>query len=188
LHHLKRAKLKLVNQYIIPFTGLKDGDHKFTFVFENEFFDDHEVLEAHNGKIYAEVVLNKKPGLLTLKVCLSGYLEITCDRCLENFQLPVLYDGNLIIKFGDDKSAATDEIWILYPTENLIDLEQFFYECIGLCIPIKRVHPDNEDGSYGCDPGMIEVLNTHSGNNASQNESDPRWNKLKDLLNDININ
>jgi uncharacterized protein len=123
-----------------------------------------------------------------LKLELSGFLKIQCDRCLEHFQLPINYLGDLVVKFDEDTTASTDEVWILPPNENTLDLEQYFYECIGLCIPIQRVHPENEDGSTGCNPTMINILRTHSIHDDNHEESDPRWNKLKDLLNNLNTN
>jgi uncharacterized metal-binding protein YceD (DUF177 family) len=186
LHHLKRAKLKLVNQYIIHFTGLSDGIHNLTFSFGKLFFDEHKVLEARDGDITAEVLLKKKPGMLEIHIELSGLLEIQCDRCLEFFKMPVKYSGDLVVKFGEDASASTDEIWIISPNENTLDLNQYFYECIGLTIPIQKVHSDNEDGSSACNPEMLQKLNSLSIKEKVKKESDPRWNKLKDLLNNLN--
>ncbi len=188
MHHLKRVKLKLVNQYIIPFTGLNEGEYEFSFDFKKKFFDAHEMLDTRNGNITANVSLNRKPNMLSLKVEVHGFLEIQCDRCLEYFQLPINYTGNLVVKFSEDDTASTDEIWILPPNQTILDLEQYFFECIGLCIPIQRVHPENEDGSTGCNPEMIDMLQIHSKNADMHDESDPRWNKLKDLLNNINTN
>jgi uncharacterized protein len=182
--------LKLVNQYIIPFTGLKDGDHEYTFNFRKEFFDLHEVLEIYDGNVEAFICLNKRPNMLTLNIRMKGVVELPCDRCLDSFQFPLNYSGNLIVKFDEDTSATTDEIWILHPNEHTLDLEQYFYDCIGLCIPIQRKHPVNSDGSSGCNPDMIEIIKSHSmpAKKEVQEESDPRWNKLKDLLNNINTN
>jgi uncharacterized protein len=188
LHHLNRVKLKLVNQYIIPFTGLKDGIHEFKFNFGKAFFDSYEVLEASDGDVEATVQLTRMPTMLTLELSMNGYLEIQCDRCLEYFRLPISFSGNLVVKYGEDTSASTDEIWIIHPSENTLNLEQYFFECIGLCIPIQRVHPENNDKSSGCNPEMIDILQTHFAAEKKQDKSDPRWNKLKDLLNDINTN
>jgi uncharacterized protein len=187
LHHLKRAKLKLVNQYIIPFTGLKEGDHEFAFDLGKKFFDAHDLLDAQDGNVKANVSLNKKPNMLSLKIALKGAIKIQCDRCLEYYPLPITYMGDLVVKFGEETEASTDEIWILDPNENTLDLEQYFFECIGICIPIQRIHPENKNGQSGCDPAMIEMIKVHSRPEDRLDESDPRWSKLKDLLNNLNI-
>jgi uncharacterized protein len=188
LHHPKREKLKLVNQYIIPFTGLKEGNHKFTFEFKKEFFESHEVLEARDGDVNADVTLNKLPTMLTLGIIISGSLEIQCDRCLEYFNFPVYYTGELVVKFGEDTSFSNDEIWIVSPNETELNLDQYFFECIGLCIPIQRVHPESDDDQNSCNKAMIDLLQTHMHTKNEPDGPDPRWSKLKELLNDINTN
>ena len=188
MHDLKRAKLKLGNQYIIPFSGLKEGEHDFRFDFSPEFFDEHEVLEAESGTLTATVLLDKKPSLLDLQISIEGIIRIRCDRCLDMFDFPIHYQGDLVVKFGEDLNAGTDEIWILHPSEYELDLEQYFFECIGLCLPIKKVHPDRQDGGAGCNTEMLRILGSHGRSEEIPEEPDPRWNKLKNILNDTNNN
>jgi uncharacterized metal-binding protein YceD (DUF177 family) len=189
LHHLNGAKLKLINQYIIPLKGLKDGEHKFEFALNDKFFEKHEVLEAHSGEIIAKVILTKKTQLLTLKTGINGFLEIQCDRCLEFFNFPVNYNGNLVVRLSEKVDESTDEIWVVHPNEYELNMEQYFFECIGLSIPLQKVHQDNQEGNPGCNPDMLEIIKTYSVSfDKNEEETDPRWNKLKELLNNKNIN
>ena len=185
MHDFNRAKLKLVNQYIISFTGLKEGEHEFTFDFDKKFFDEHEVLEAQNGRLNAVVLLNKKPSMLSLDISLKGQIEIQCDKCLDYFNYPIHYQGELIVKFSSDTNAGNDEIWVLDPAAHELDLKQYFFECIGLCIPIQRSHPEDENGEPTCDPEMLNLLDSYS-TSEKEEEQDPRWNELKKFLNDNN--
>lgn len=178
--------MKLVNSYIIPFTGLKEGYHEFSFTFDSKFFDEYTVLEAHDGLIKAAVLLDKKSNMLDLKINMIGSLRIQCDRCLDYFSFPIEFKGNLLVKFGENTSSSTDEIWILNPNEYELDLKQYFFESIGLCLPIQRVHPQNPDGSLSCNGNMIGLLETHNKQNLNNKCEDPRWDKLKELLNDNN--
>jgi len=181
--------LKFGNQYIIPFRGLKDGEHEFEFSFDKVFFDKHEVLEVRNGRIIASVILNKKPQLLTLTVSLRGFLEVQCDRCLDYFDLPVDFNNKLIVKFNENTEDCTDEIWIIHPSENELNLEHYFFECIGLSIPLQRVHSQYKDGKSGCNEDMLTIIKTHSSTDENEKEeTDPRWNKLKIFLNENNLN
>ena len=183
MHDLKRGKLKLVNQYIIPFTGLKEGEHEFRFDFREQFFNKYEVLEASGGKVEALVFLEKKPNMLKIESQLSGTLNIQCDRCLETFSYSIAHAGNLIIKFGTNIEDSTDEIWVLNPNEYELDLEQYFYECISLSLPIQRIHPDDTDGNSGCNNEMLNIINKQNiSSSEAEKETDPRWDKLKDLL------
>jgi len=180
--------LKLVNQYIIPFAGLKEGYHEFSFAFDKKFFDEYTVLEAREGFVEALVMLEKKDSVLTLRIFMTGSLELQCDRCLDYFQFPIEYQGTLIVKFGRDTYSSTDEIWILDPSEHELNMEQYFFESIGLCLPIQRTHPQNSDHTFTCNQNMLKILETLDHPDKRQNDPDPRWNKLKELLNDTNTN
>ena len=176
--------MKLVNQYRIPFTGLKEGEHEFTFGFGEKFFNNYEVLDARTGKIEALVLLEKKSNMLTLNIQLRGILDLQCDRCLDTFSYPIAYSGSLIVKFGFNEEESTDEIWVVNPNEYELDLEQYFFECISLSLPIQRIHPDDLSGKSGCNSEMLNILNTHKiSSTGEKKENDPRWDKLKDLLN-----
>jgi uncharacterized metal-binding protein YceD (DUF177 family) len=178
--------LKLVNQYIIPFSGLKNGEHKFSFNFEQKFFDEHEVQGTRGGNLKAIVWLDKKTNLLDLEIGIDGIIEIQCDKCLEYFDFPIRYRGELVVKFGEDPASGTDEIWILRPEDHKLELEQYFFECISLSLPIQRVHPDRSPGVSACNPEMLKLLESYSSKDSDKKEPDPRWNKLKNLLNDSN--
>lgn len=178
--------MKLVNQYIIPFKGLKEGNHEFEFDFPEKFFKEHKVLESTNGNIKAVVHLVKSPNILSLAVQLKGFMQIQCDRCLDNFDFPIRYNGHFVVKFGENIEDSTDEIWILHPNEFELNLEQYFFECLGLSLPIQRVHPDDADGNSSCNKEMLSILESH--NTRNYNEPDPRWNTLRDLLDNTNNN
>ncbi len=177
--------MKLDCQYIIPFAGLSEGNHKFSFTFDKKFFDDYPVLEARSGLVSATVLLEKTATMLSLQISMSGNLEIQCDRCLDYFYFPIEFRGELVVKFNRNTQSGTDEIWILDPNEHELNLEQYFYECIGLCLPIQRVHPQNPDRNINCNQDMLNILASHHKKKTEQ-ETDPRWNKLKELLNDNN--
>jgi uncharacterized metal-binding protein YceD (DUF177 family) len=180
--------LKLVNQYIIPFVGLKVGEHEFNFDFSEKFFKKHEVLESPKGRIKAIVHLTKSATILSFAIRLEGELHIQCDRCLDFFKFPIHYRDRFVVKFGENIEDSTDEIWIINPNEHELDLEQYFFECLGLSLPIQRVHPDDADGDSSCNMEMLNILGSHTSRNHEENKTDPRWNALKNLLDKNNNN
>jgi uncharacterized metal-binding protein YceD (DUF177 family) len=180
--------LRLANQYIIPFKGLAEGDHEFEFDLEKAFFDEHEVLEAKGGLIKVTVQLIKEAQMLSLKIRMKGFMEITCDRCLEYFNYQINLNNKLVIKFSEDNDESDEEIWYLNSHEHDINLEQYFFDSIAISLPLRKLHPVNPiDGSDGCNKDMLKILNKHVFSD-KENESDPRWDKLKNLLNDYNNN
>ena len=173
-----------MNMYSIHFKGLKVGKHLFNFEVDNKFFDTFEDSEIKQGKLLVDVILTKQSQMLDLNISINGTVEVVCDRCLDNFDLPISYTGSLYVKFGEEKSEEGDEIIVLTNDDNEIDLAQYIYESISLSIPIQRYHGMN--GLKGkCNKEMIEKLKSHLLSNSKKKEEakefDPRWNKLKDI-------
>jgi uncharacterized protein len=190
LHHLNRVKLRLTNQYIISHNGLAEGEHEFEFDLKKAFFDEHEVLEAKDGDIKVTVTLSKKSQILSLNINMKGFMKITCDRCLEDFRYMIDFENQLVIKFSENDNESNDEIWYLSPNEHELNLKQYFFDSIAISLPLQKLHPVNpDDGTVGCDKEMLRLLDRHiiSSNDKGVN-NDPRWNKLKNLLNDNNNN
>lgn len=175
--------MKRENQYIISFSGLKEGIHNFNFSLDKKFFEEYPVLESSEGAINIDVILNKTSLLLTFEMIMSGYLVIRCDRCLEEFNWPVEYRGQFYIKFKEDAHDSTDEIIFLRPNETEVNLKQYFLESIASVLPLQKIHPDLDDGSSGCKAEMLNLLDKHSSMDESTDDTtDPRWAKLKDIF------
>jgi len=150
--------LKIENQYIIHFKGLKEGVHDFSFAVGKPFFESYEHLEIPDGHVDVQVELTRKVNFLELAVVLNGEIQVQCDRCLEYFGLPVSYNGHLVVRFSDTEKEPDDEVIFLHPEDSQINLKHYLYECISLSIPIRKVHPDLPDGASGCDPDMLKRL------------------------------
>ena len=44
-----------------------------------------------------------------------------------------------------------------------VSVEKLIYEFIVLSIPIRRVHPDDEEGNSLCDPDMLKKIDEFTG-------------------------
>ena len=164
--------MKALKEFIIPFVGLKEGVHDFSFDIGEKFFESFDHSEIEQGKVHANVNLERKERMLIFDFIIKGYVIIPCDRCLEDLEYRVEKNARLIIKFGHEFMEETEEIFIIPETESHIDISSFIYEYIILSLPIKRVHADDET----CDQITIENINQH----VSPSE-DPRWEALKEL-------
>ena len=58
--------------YAVRLSGLGEGDHDFSFELDHKFFASLEEPEIENGNVRAEVLLEKKVGLLALHFHLEG--------------------------------------------------------------------------------------------------------------------
>ncbi len=173
-----------LSTYSIHFKGLKVGKHQFDFEIDNRFFELFEESEIKQGKLTAGIKLEKHAQLLDLKINIKGYVEVMCDRCLENFNLPLSYKGTLLVKFGEGAPDASEEIIFLPTEESELNIAHYLYESISLSIPYQRYHGVNGTDDKACNSEMLNKLKNLSGTASKTKktiESDPRWDKLKDL-------
>lgn len=168
-----------LEQYSIPFSGLKPGTHVFDFTVGKKFFEQFEQSEIGDGDIDIVVVMEKEERLFDLHFTLKGTVMVSCDRCNENIWIAINGNQRLLVKLGDSYFEESEDVQVIPETDHQIDLANFLYEYIHLMLPARRVHPEDEEGESQCDPEIIRrmtELNEHK-------EPDPRWeilNKLKE--------
>jgi uncharacterized metal-binding protein YceD (DUF177 family) len=86
---------------------------------------------------------------LDIKVKISGFLWMDCDRCLEEFYKPFESEFEIVYV---QKAAREDEIDEDYirtynPFMKTIDLTNDIKEMIILSVPMKKLPDENKDGS-----------------------------------------
>ena len=173
-----------LKDYNIKFQGLKDAIHNFDFEVNDDFFTHFPQSDIQHGKVKIHVQMDKKVRFMVFYFNLDGFVILPCDRCLELMEIPVVYEAKLIVEFGEENSDITDidERMTLARTEPEIELAQHIYEYINLSLPYRKVHPDDANGESTCNADMLaklDELNTIE----EETETDPRWDKLKGLLN-----
>ena len=175
------------SEYDIAFKGLAEGLHVYDFRIGEKFFEHFEESLVDKGDVNIKVNLEKRSSFLKLHIHISGWLELTCDRCLEAYQQPVGNEADLFVKFGDQEyEDGENVIWVL-PEEYRINLAQIIYEYVSLSIPLRHVHPKNNKGIRACNPEMVKKLKEYTRNsmNAGDSPDDPRWNALKNFENNF---
>nr|WP_297307595.1 DUF177 domain-containing protein [uncultured Flavobacterium sp.] len=185
------------NDFLIPFIGLKDGKHQFEFHIDKSFFDIFEYDDYNEVDVKVDILLNKKSTLLELSFNHTGTVNVPCDVTNEDFDLEIEGNINLIVKFGEEFNNDNEELLIIPHGEHQINVAQYIYEMVVLSVPQKRVHPDvveddfdeddfdflNEDDfELDFDSEEDDKIETEEEN--TNKETDPRWDKLKQLLTD----
>lgn len=179
--------MKLANEFLIPFVGLKLGKHHFEFQINNTFFDRFDYHEYESSDIKVNIVLDKKSTMLELNFKQDGTVNVPCDLTNELFDLPVKAKIKLMVQFGEEFNNDNEELLILPHGEFQIDVAQYIYEMIVLSVPLKRVHVGIKNKTL--DQEVLKTLDILKVNNtktqsSKQEISDPRWDKLKQLLTD----
>jgi uncharacterized metal-binding protein YceD (DUF177 family) len=169
------------SEFFIPFAGLKEGVHQFDFKLNNKFFEKFDFVDFQKAQIQVNLALEKKITLLELNFIAKGRVTVSCDISTEPFELPIDTSFRLIVKFGSSEYPNDDEILILPHGSHEIKVAQYIYEMVVLSVPLKKVHPGIAEGTLKSE--ILEKLKDLQPQEKSpSNGTDPRWDKLKDLL------
>ena len=184
------VKMKVTNEFLIPFVGLKLGKHQFEYQINKEFFEDYDYDEFETCDIKVNLVLEKKSTMLELHFKHKGTIHVPCDLTSEMFDFPIKGKIKLIVQFGEDFNDDNEELLILPFGEHQVDVKQYIYEMIALSIPLKKIHPGIKDGTLKSE--ALDKLNELKVNSKEpkktdskeEETTDPRWDQLKKLLTD----
>ena len=171
-----------ITKYDIEFKGLKEGIHEFEYEIENEFFEHFDSEFVTVGALLVQVYLEKRSTFLKLNFYLKGWVGLTCDRCLEQYRQDIIHKDEIFVKFSESVDQSDDKIiWV--PTgEHNLNIARLIYEYIVISIPLRHVHPEDENGESTCNGEMIKKLEDYSCPAHNKVESDPRWDSLKNIL------
>lgn len=177
--------MKALKEFDIPFIGLKIGKHQFAYKVDNTFLDKFEFEEFNATDVVVALAFEKKSTLFELNFHVNGSVNVNCDISTEPFDLPIENELHLVVKFGEEFNNENEELLVIPHGEYELNVAQYIYEAIVLAVPSKRVHPGIEDGTLDSDIlDKLEELAPKEKENKEEKEIDPRWNKLKNLLND----
>lgn len=178
--------MKVTNEFLIPFIGLKLGKHQFEYQINETFFDAFDFEDFEKADIKVNVTLEKKSTMLELAFKHAGTVNVPCDLTGEMFDLPIKGKIKLVVQFGEEFNNDNEELLILPHGEHQIDIKQYVYEMIVLSVPLKKTHPGIKDGtlqSAALDKLKELEVKEHK-EIKKEEETDPRWDQLKKLLTD----
>ena len=171
-------------EYIIPFSGLKEGRHEYHYKVDNKFFQSFDFREFNAASIDVFVHLDKRSTVLEFEFQATGTVNVDCDLSSEPFDLPINATLALLVKFGEEFDDEDDEILILPHGEHQVNIAQYVYEMLVLAVPAKRVHPGVLDGSLRSEL-LVKLKELQPGESKNKDKhTDPRWDALKNFLTD----
>jgi len=169
--------MKTFGEYIIPIGGLAVGTHEFDYSVDDGFFEGIDYSEIKEGKIDLHVALAKEPKAMTFTFTFKGGVKVVCDRCGDEYMQEIEGENNLYVRYGAEYREESDDVIVIPTEQREFDIHTLAYEYIVLALPIRRVHPDDENGNSTCNPEAIERLKNLQADNAV----DPRWKALESL-------
>ncbi|MBS4056025.1 MAG: DUF177 domain-containing protein [Bacteroidetes bacterium] len=164
-------------EFLLPIGGLGLGSQEFDFDLGKEFFVHTLDSEISDGRVKVNLKLNKQEGMIELLFAIKGEVVVPCDRCMDDCNQAIDGEYRLILKHGEQFQEESDEVIILPVDQHQFDISALLYEYIVLLIPMKRIHPEDEDGRSMCNPEVLKKLQAHS----TAHDPDPRWDILKNI-------
>ncbi len=169
-------------KYSIPFAGMAKGNHQFEYEIGDQFFESFENSVIEKANVHVELDFHKAENVLTLTFHFKGTIHQVCDRCLEEFDIPIDTKQILLVRFGDAGVGETDDIIVIGHSDSIINVAQHIYDYLSLSVPMRVVHPDDADGNPTCNPEFLQKLSDQA-DEAAEHPIDPRWEALLKLGN-----
>ena len=159
--------------------GLQEDTAVRDYELGDDFFKALDGSLLEHGTLHVSVSIRKITGFFELLFHTEGTVTVSCDRCLDDMEQPIVADNHLTVKLGNTYSEDDDTVTI-DENEGILDVSWFIYEFIMLAIPIKHVHAPGK-----CNSAMTQKLEELSGAVRSGEEEaeaiDPRWEALAKL-------
>lgn len=164
-----------VNKYIIPYSGLKEGNHSFDFSIDKGFFESFEEMGFEDVSASVKVEMQKLSTMLILDFFMEGEINTFCDRCGDDLILPIQSENRLYVKYGDGQSDDED-VLILPQSEYQLDISNSINEYFLVSIPSRKTHDKGQ-----CNEEVIKKLNELAPKQDADSDTNPIWDKLKKL-------
>ncbi|HRX95057.1 MAG TPA: DUF177 domain-containing protein, partial [Chitinophagaceae bacterium] len=96
-------------EFEIAFVGLKPGVHEYNYEIDDRFFEAFQQQDFRNCKASVKLLLDKKSSFMLLKFELGGSLEVTCDRCNNNFPLELWDEFTITVKMVEEPELMNNQ-------------------------------------------------------------------------------
>jgi uncharacterized metal-binding protein YceD (DUF177 family) len=168
-----------LGKYKIHFIKLKNGVHHFDFDLDKTFFSSFDGSRIDDAKLSANVTLYKDQAhMFDITFQVNGEVKSICDRCLDEFNLPLQTHFNLLVKMTDKEREDEHDITYLPMSAYEIDLSKHLYDVCHLALPIQSKCELAEKKCNTATANKLEELKAEN----REKIADPRWDKLKELI------
>lgn len=150
---------KKLTECIIPISSLKNGENGFRFALNGDIFTENQYDDIHNAALTASVSFNKNSSIMTFHFDIEGTVNVTCDRCGDDFDMPLSVKRQLIVKTECHEHQEEDDMVCLSGDESDFDVAPYIYQYVVLSLPMQRIHLADQNGKSSCNSETIAKLN-----------------------------
>ena len=175
------------DKYYVELRNMRAEKADYRFLLDDAFFTAMGGQEVHGGNIDVALTVRKLADVYELTFKAEGRARVTCDRCLDEMQLPITATETLTATYDGQTQRDDDDMVVVPAEDDGIDVGWYMYEVVALAVPIQHVHPEGE-----CNEQMSRKLNQLLCNKDDEapddNENkdkpvDPRWAALLEIDN-----
>ena len=182
--------MDVLDSYKIDLKNMRTDVAEYQFALD-EAFEAVEGTLVRSGKADADLKIRESGGAYVFAFHIKGTVHVPCDRCLDDMDVEIETERMLTVKLGEEYADEGDMMILPYE-DAILNVAWIIYEFIVLEVPLTHVH---EPGH--CNVEMMEALAAHlvtssekpdgseeekSTDEESDKPVDPRWNKLKKIL------
>ena len=154
--------MKYNREFEIAWQGLKLGLHTFVYDIDDKFVEkfNHDS-SFSNWNATVTLKFDKHENFFMLHFDVGGEVTVPCDRCGDDFRLKLWDEFDLVIKLMNEETEfpeEEDDVAFIPRSETVIDVSGWVYEFLMLSVPLQHIHPDHPDGSSGCNPEALSLL------------------------------
>lgn len=194
---LENSKMSSFEDYHIRLKELPIGTHSFSFLLENDFFEQTDEYEITGGEVDVDVTVVASSAGFEVTMAIEGEVQIPCNRCLDTMEQYVEAEETISVRFGDTYNDE-EEVITVPEMKGVLYIADFLRQIVLLAIPMKHVHRVGE-----CNEAMakklrshlavvpeddddfehdFDSLGTHENDFLEKKQTDPRWDSLKSIL------
>ena len=170
--------MNLLKNYDIDISKLNLGQHEFHFQIEDQFFELFEYSLIDHGSLTVRILVEMKTSFITLSFKIEGFVRLVCDRSLDMFNYDLETENEIVLKYGEDANAVSDEIEIIAFNTQRINIAGYAYDFVSVSIPMKKLHP-----RYLDETADDQIIFSSNEVKEKKSDIDPRWSELKKLKN-----
>lgn len=177
-----------LEEYIIPYLGLKNGEHKFQYHLDNGFFAHFETSKITEADLSVDILFDRRDSVVTVSIACEGTFNATCDRCTSQISIPMAFDDRVIIKLEEEKPGEEVEVVFMDPNTSHIDLAPHIYEAVHVHLPIQNLKDCEADEYQSCDHEVLDRLEGEEHSSDGDSDADEMQGNIWSELDKLNLN
>lgn len=171
-----------LTNYILPIGGMEQGIHRYQFKVDDYFLSHCEDSPYQQADVDAQIIVDRRQGIIVLDVFLTGRISCACDRCMTPIALPLDSAHQVILKVKEGMvKNSTDDVIFIEPDQQQFPIASLLYDLVLLAVPIKKTYACEEEENPPCDFEILDRLD--SDTTTEENNGPSIWDDIRKELN-----